>query len=110
MTSSVAASSAADASFCWRAADLQDRAKFTRWWSEEELAAFEAIAASPAASSHQASDPGAAPALAPVLQRALALVRQELQSGRGFVLLRGLPFERWSVDQSRIATWAIAHA
>ncbi|NML44813.1 TauD/TfdA family dioxygenase [Ramlibacter sp. G-1-2-2] len=106
----VQASSAADASFRWRAADLQDPARYTRWWSDEELAAFEAIANSPAASAHQAADPGPAPVLAPVLQRALDAIRRELQSGLGFVLLRGLPFERWSVDQARMATWAIAHA
>lgn len=106
----VSASGPADASFRWKAADLQSPSSYTRWWSEEELDAFEAIAASPAANSHRAADPGAALRLAPVLERALAGVRQELQAGRGFVLLRGLPFAGWSVDQARIVTWAIAHA
>jgi hypothetical protein len=44
------------------------------------------------------------------LAATLAKLRRELEGGRGFVLLRGLPFDRWSVDASRIATWAIANA
>ncbi len=110
MTHPIGPSLAADAPFRWRAGDCQDPAKHTRWWAPDELAGFEAIASAPAAAAHDPSDPGPAPALTPALQRALADIRHELQSGRGFVLLRGLPFDRWSVDQARMATWAIAHA
>lgn len=42
-------------------------------------------------------------ALAPVLRDAL----QELREGRGFVLLRGLPLNRWSKDRARLAAWGI---
>jgi hypothetical protein len=109
MTASVAPRSETHASR-WTAADCRDPASYTRCWSAEELAAFEEIASSPAAQAHKPSDPGSAPQLAPVLAQALAAVRVELQDGRGFVLLRGLPFERWSVDQARMVAWAIAQA
>ena len=41
--------------------------------------------------------------LAPRLQAAL----HELQSGRGFVLLRGLPLAQWSKDRARLASWGL---
>ena len=34
-------------------------------------------------------------------------IRPELQDGKGFVLLRGLPFDRWSRPRSRLAAWAV---
>lgn len=41
--------------------------------------------------------------LAPALERAL----DELRCGRGFALLRGLPLDRWSKEQARLAVWGI---
>jgi hypothetical protein len=35
-------------------------------------------------------------------------VRTELRDGRGFVLIRGLPFERWGIERARAAATAIA--
>ncbi len=43
------------------------------------------------------------PTLGPILDG----IRQELEDGKGFVLLRGLPFDRWSTQRSRLAAWAI---
>ena len=37
----------------------------------------------------------------------LAAMPAELEGGRGFVLLKGLPFARWSEAESRIAIWGI---
>ena len=37
----------------------------------------------------------------------LEALRGEIEGGRGFVLLRGLPVRRWSEDENRIAIWGI---
>ena len=37
----------------------------------------------------------------------LEATRRELEGGRGFVLLRGLPVERWNDAENRIAIWGI---
>jgi hypothetical protein len=101
---------AADASFAWTAADLRDPATYTHRWSSADIASLHAIATTLAADGHDASDPGHAPQVQGPLADTLAAVRAELQGGRGFVLLKGLPFDGWSVDEARLATWAIANA
>jgi hypothetical protein len=44
------------------------------------------------------------PTLAPRLHK----VREEIETGRGFALIRGLPIERYTIDQSRTLFWGIA--
>ena len=43
----------------------------------------------------------------PVMSRALADVSDELERGRGVVLLRGLPVERWSEDDLKRIYWGL---
>ncbi|WKK26807.1 TauD/TfdA family dioxygenase [Streptomyces olivoreticuli] len=44
------------------------------------------------------------PALGKTIERAV----QDLEFGRGFTVLRGLPVERWTPDEARLAYWGIA--
>ena len=44
----------------------------------------------------------------PGLESTLASWAREIESGRGFVLLRGLPVERWGLERSRLAYWGIS--
>ena len=46
-------------------------------------------------------------ALLPALGSLLAQARSALFEGRGFIVIRGLPVERWSVDEAALAYWAI---
>ncbi|MDB5948055.1 MAG: hypothetical protein JWQ33_3081 [Ramlibacter sp.] len=103
-------SSAADSSFAWRGAGFVDPRSYTHWWAGEDAAALHGIAAAAQSQDHPPSDPGPAPEVGGALGATLGRLRAELQSGRGFVLLRGLPFDRWTIDESRMATWAIANA
>lgn len=43
----------------------------------------------------------------PTLSELLVSLRDELDGGRGFVRLRGLPAERWGEAKSRLALWGI---
>jgi hypothetical protein len=42
-----------------------------------------------------------------VLERQIAAWRRELESGRGFVLVRGLPVTRWGDERSALAYWIL---
>ncbi|MBF6046464.1 hypothetical protein GO001_14725 [Streptomyces sp. NRRL B-1677] len=44
----------------------------------------------------------------PVLGKTFEAAVQELEFGRGFTLLRGLPVERWNLEEARLAYWGIA--
>ncbi|MGW1072446.1 TauD/TfdA family dioxygenase [Streptomyces sp. NPDC002537] len=44
----------------------------------------------------------------PTLEKTLEQAVQELEFGRGFTVLRGLPVERWSPEEARLAYWGIA--
>lgn len=43
----------------------------------------------------------------PLLSPLLAQAGHALRYGRGFAVLRGLPVERWSVDEAALAYWAL---
>lgn len=43
----------------------------------------------------------------PTLSKKLAAISRELQSGRGFILMRGIPVDRYSQEDSRILYWGI---
>lgn len=42
------------------------------------------------------------------MARRLQAVRDELEGGRGFVVLRGLPIERYDLEESRLLFWALS--
>ena len=44
----------------------------------------------------------------PTLASRLATIRDEVAEGRGFALLRGLPVERYSIDEARLLFWGLA--
>jgi len=44
----------------------------------------------------------------PTLAPRLAAIRNEVADGRGFALLRGLPIERYSIEEARLLFWGLA--
>jgi alpha-ketoglutarate-dependent taurine dioxygenase len=74
------------------------------------MAGLQTVADTALTTGHDPLDPGAPLPLSPALARRLQQLQAGLAHGRGFVLLRGLPFDRWSVEQARLVTWAIANA
>lgn len=44
----------------------------------------------------------------PLIARRFEAIRSELEGGRGFALLRGLPIDRYSLEESRMVFWAMA--
>jgi hypothetical protein len=91
----------------WRAQDVADPSAWTEALSRGEVAELDAAIAHAKGVSEDFLDIGKAdfplPALGPRLHR----IEDELMNGRGFVLLRGLPRERWSNDEMCLAYWGI---
>jgi hypothetical protein len=91
----------------WMADDVADPARWTVVLSDSEVAEIErALAVARAKSSdflEIGKDDFPLPALGPRLER----IERDLMSGRGFVLLRGLPRERYTNDDMCLAYWGI---
>lgn len=92
----------------WYGSDMsQRRSEWTRAWSGAELAEIEAAVEGVMAKGLRILDVGTAqfplPTVAPILQD----IRREVLHGRGFMMLRGLPVERWSIEQAAIAYWGL---
>jgi hypothetical protein len=91
----------------WTARDVTDPAGWTEHLSDAEVAELEAAVAQAAAKSADFLDIGQADFPLPTLGARLKAIEAELIDGRGFVLIRGLPRERWTNDQMCLAYWGI---
>ena len=91
----------------WRADAMRERDDWVHVLSESEIAeidaAIEAADTGDRPIAGMGRDDFNLPRLGPVLDA----IREELVRGRGFVLMRGLPIERYSVRRRAIAFWAI---
>jgi hypothetical protein len=91
----------------WRADDVADPAAWTEVLSPDEIGELEAAIAHARGVSDDMLEIGAADFPLPTLGPRLKAIEDELINGRGFVLLRGLPRERWSNDEMCLAYWGI---
>ena len=91
----------------WRAEDVADPASWTEVLDPAELREIdEAVAAC----RHRTGDLlsiGKDDFPLPTLATRLGAIERELMDGRGFVLIRGLPRERYSNDEMCLAYWGI---
>jgi hypothetical protein len=91
----------------WRAEDMADPAVWTETITTEEIEEIDAAIVHASAKSADLLDIGKADFPLPTLGRRLKAVEHDLMHGRGFVLLRGLPRERYSNDEMCLAYWGI---
>jgi hypothetical protein len=91
----------------WRAEDVRDAAQWTEQLSAAELAELEAAILHARDKSSDFLDLGKADFPLPTLGPRLRAIETELMDGRGFVLIRGLPRERWTNDEMCLAYWGI---
>ena len=83
----------------WRAADLATDESWVLHLSDAEIADIDAALATARAAGRGFPDLTAQAFPLPVLSRRLAEIATELEDGRGFALLRGLPIGRYSDDE-----------
>ncbi|RAK59631.1 taurine catabolism dioxygenase TauD [Phenylobacterium hankyongense] len=91
----------------WSAEDVRDPARWTEQLSAAEIAELEAAIARARDRSSDLLDLGKADFPLPTLGPRLRAIETELMDGRGFVLIRGLPRERWTNDDMCLAYWGI---
>jgi hypothetical protein len=92
-----------DGSSAWYGPDLADRAEWIEPLSPAELAEIESASRRLAQTQIDWQILGPDDFPLPTLKRRLAHILHEVLEDRGFVLLRGLPVERWGRDLSAIA-------
>ena len=91
----------------WRAEDVADPAAWTEVLTAAEIAEVDAALAHARAVSADLLDIEKTDFPLPTLSGRLKAIERELMDGRGFVLIRGLPRERWSNDDMCLAYWGI---
>ncbi|HEX3597627.1 MAG TPA: TauD/TfdA family dioxygenase [Polyangiaceae bacterium] len=91
----------------WRAEDVRDPANWTEVLSDAELAELDRAVAACRDRSAALLAVGKDDFPLPTLGARLKRIERELMEGRGFVLIRGLPRERYSNDDMCLAYWGI---
>jgi hypothetical protein len=91
----------------WRASEVADPASWTEVLSAGEVAEVEAALSVARARSPDLLEIGKDDFPLPTLAPRLKAIERDLMDGRGFVLIRGLPRDRWSNDDLCLAYWGI---
>lgn len=91
----------------WRAADVADPARWTRHFTPAEIAELESAIRHARDVSDDMLDIGKDDFPLPTLGPRLKEIETELMTGRGFVLMRGLPRDDWDNDDMCLAYWGI---
>ena len=89
----------------WTTDELGDR--YVRHWSDDELAELEAAVGHAASSCDDVLEVGLDEFPLPTLAPRLAACADELINGRGVVLFRGWPVDRFTREQNEIAYWGV---
>lgn len=95
-----------DAPCAWKGADMKDKTDWLRPFRADELAEIDAALQSVKRRGLDLFDIGKEDFPLPDFSRELAKIAQELESGRGMIMLRGLPLA-YSPDDLRTAYWGI---
>ncbi len=91
----------------WRAEDVADPAIWTEALTAAEIAEIDAALAHARARSPDLLDIGKADFPLPTLSARLGAIERDLIDGRGFVVIRGLPRDRYSNADLCLAYWGI---
>jgi hypothetical protein len=91
----------------WMAEDVVDPARWTEILSDDEVAELDRALDVARAKSSDFLEIGKEDFPLPTLGPRLEQIERELMNGRGFVLLRGLPRERYTNDDMCLAYWGI---
>jgi hypothetical protein len=91
----------------WNAQDVADPEQWTEQLTAAEVRELDGALAYARAKSDNLLDISKAEFPLPTLGPRLAKIERDLIDGRGFVLLRGLPRERYSNDEMCLAYWGI---
>lgn len=89
----------------WRGEDLAGDTSFRHPLSASDIAEIEAAMAHARSTGRPVSELGRKDFPLPGLRRKIDAWRREIRHGRGFVVVTGLPVERWSIEESSLFFW-----
>src|SRR6185503_17787868 len=95
-----------EAPYAWKGADMQGKTEWLRPFSASELAEIDSALKAVKRRELELFDIGKDDFPLPNFSKELAKISQELESGRGMVMLRGLPLS-YSPDDLRAVYWGI---
>ncbi len=97
-----------DVAAAWGGDQLRSSETWIDHWSDAEIAELQAqVAKHPGVGLGDLPDLGPDDLALPALDARFARWRTEIFEGRGDVLVKGLPVERWTDDEAAVAYWAI---
>ncbi len=94
----------------WRGEDLARRTDWIVTLGPEQLAELDALRTELRRRGRTVATLRRDDVVVPTLAPAIAAWRRELQGGRGFLVVRGLPVERWGDDDAALVYWALGLA
>src|SRR5690606_11490326 len=92
----------------WTGAQLADRHDWIESLEPQDIDEIDAMLGTVQKEGLELSDFTADDFFLPRLNKRFEAVRQQLEEGRGFLLLRGLPVARYTLQENRIVFWALA--
>lgn len=92
----------------WKGAELKAGTEWLLYFTEPELQEIDATVKSLSDKYDNALDITPKDLNMPLVGRKLAAVREELENGRGFQVLRGLPVAKYSLAQNERLIWALS--
>lgn len=91
----------------WRGADLAHDRSWETTLGEGQIAEIDEAVRLARATGKELAALAAADFPLPTLHTEIARWREELDEGRGFLLVRGLPVDRWSGEETETAFWCL---
>jgi len=91
----------------WRGSELAKRDDWIHHLGDAEILDLEGAVARVRARNLRIADIGRDDFPLPVLAPALARIREDVVDGRGVSMMRGIPVDRWSREETAIAYWGI---
>lgn len=92
----------------WSGAELNARTDWIVHFTAEEVQEIDAMVQSMRDRKVDVTALGRKDFSLPAIERRFDSIHAELEGGRGFALMRGLPVDRYSVEENRLLFWALA--
>jgi len=93
--------------FAWTGPEMAARTDWIHEFTEDEVAEIEAAVGAARGRGLDVLDIGRTDFPLPGLASAMARIRDEIADGCGIKLMRGLPVDRWSMEETAIAFWGL---
>ncbi|MDP3925798.1 MAG: TauD/TfdA family dioxygenase, partial [Hydrogenophaga sp.] len=91
----------------WKAADVQNDSSWTYHLTPAELAEIDAAFRRVQAHGQTWGEFGQEDFVLPVLAEKLRSIDDQIRNGRGFVLLKGFPVQRYTIDEIKTIYWGL---